>query len=77
MKGAEWFDPSNTKANLMREECQKRATSDMIDFLNMHSNGVAILDSTNPTHERRRKLVQMVILLFNLCYLLVIFYFAN
>ena len=26
---------------------------DMTKFLNNHSSGIAILDSTNPTHERR------------------------
>lgn len=60
LKDAEWFDPSNVEASNLRDECQMAAVADMTDFLNRHPNGVAILDSTNSTHEKRAKLLNMV-----------------
>lgn len=38
----------------------KTATDDLVEFLNENSNGVAILDSTNPTHERRKQLIAKI-----------------
>lgn len=64
---AEWFDPANESANAIREECQRIATADVIKFLHDNVNGVAIFDSTNPTHERRvelkRKVTKVLVLL--------------
>jgi hypothetical protein len=57
---ADWFDPSNAQAVESRTANNNNAISDMITFLNNHENGVAILDSTNPTHLRRANLMQMV-----------------
>lgn len=53
LKDAEWFDPNNHEALLMRNQCNQAAIQDMIEFLSQCNNGVAILDSTNPTHTRR------------------------
>eukprot|EP00607_Mallomonas_marina_P010355 CAMPEP_0182422252 /NCGR_PEP_ID=MMETSP1167-20130531/7888_1 /TAXON_ID=2988 /ORGANISM="Mallomonas Sp, Strain CCMP3275" /LENGTH=458 /DNA_ID=CAMNT_0024600147 /DNA_START=18 /DNA_END=1395 /DNA_ORIENTATION=+ len=55
---AEWFDPSNKEARELRRRCNSEAISDMVDFLNSNTNAVVILDSTNPTHERRRILFE-------------------
>lgn len=60
LKDAEWFDPNNVEAKQMRDECNKAAINDMVTFLSEHNNGVAVIDSTNPTHERREYLRKMV-----------------
>jgi len=57
---AEWFDATNIEANELRSQCNKLAVEDMIEFLNKNENGVAILDSTNATHERRKFVLQMM-----------------
>lgn len=40
----------------MRNECNQMAIRDMIAFLGDLSLGVAIFDTTNPTHERRKNM---------------------
>lgn len=50
---AAWFDPVNAEAQNIRMKCNMNALNDAVQFLNGSQNGVAILDSTNPTHERR------------------------
>jgi broad specificity phosphatase PhoE len=57
LKDAEWFDPSNAEAQEKREACNKQCIVDMIKFFTENSTGVAIVDSTNPTHARRMELV--------------------
>lgn len=54
-KDAEWFNPSNLEAVVMREHCNERAIEDMEVFLKQHSNGVVIFDSVNSTFDRRHK----------------------
>eukprot|EP01031_Cornospumella_fuschlensis_P040363 gene40363-49189_t len=53
LKDAEWFDYNNAEAWALRDSCNKAAIRDMVSFLDEHCNGIVILDSTNPTHERR------------------------
>eukprot|EP01033_Poteriospumella_lacustris_P007119 gene7119-5122_t len=53
LKDAEWFDLSNQEALALRTQCNQAAIRDMELFLSECDNGVAILDSTNPTHQRR------------------------
>jgi len=60
LKDAEWFDPNNVEARKAREECNQTAIQNMITFLAGQPNGIAILDSTNPTHERRTNLLRVV-----------------
>lgn len=60
VQDAEWFDSTNEKGNAARSACNAKVTDDLIAFINANDNCVAILDSTNPTHERRRKFVQKV-----------------
>jgi len=58
LRDAEWFDPNHVEGSKLRATCNAMALSDMTEFLNLHENGVAVLDSTNPTHERRAKLLK-------------------
>ena len=60
LQDAEWFDPDNADAQERRAACNDACINDMIEFLNSRSTGVVILDSTNPTHARRLKLVKRV-----------------
>lgn len=53
LKDAEWFDLNNQEALALRTQCNQAAIRDMELFLSECDNGVAILDSTNPTHQRR------------------------
>ncbi len=57
---AAWFDSANSAGVKIREECNRAAISAMVDFLNSHDDGVAVLDSTNSTYERRKKVVDAV-----------------
>eukprot|EP01036_Dinobryon_divergens_P025474 gene25473-34025_t len=57
LKDAEWYDPNHPEGRKIREEVNKAAIKDMVAFLDSKPNGIAILDSTNPTHERRMNLV--------------------
>lgn len=63
---AEWFDPNNKVASELRDKCNILVMSDATEFLRTHSNGIAIIDSTNPTHDRRKKLLEVVCLLYNI-----------
>jgi broad specificity phosphatase PhoE len=50
-----WFDRSNQDSLRIRDECNELALADLKDFLDKHPNGVAILDSTNSTCVRRKR----------------------
>ena len=50
---AEWFDLSNKDSQVIREKVNEMVIDDVVIFLNKHANGVALIDSTNPTHARR------------------------
>jgi hypothetical protein len=67
MKDAEWFDPSNAEATVLRNECHQSALKDMVQFLSAHDSGVAIMDSSNPTHERRSFLKNTVSFFSSAC----------
>jgi 6-phosphofructo-2-kinase len=58
LQDAEWFDPTNLEAKEKRSHCNRMAIQDMLDFFLSNPNGVSILDSTNPTHDRRLALYQ-------------------
>jgi hypothetical protein len=59
-RNADFFDPFNEEAKKLRTHFNKLATEDLVTFLQAHSNGVAILDATNTSHERRMNLVNAV-----------------
>lgn len=71
---ADWFDPTNQEAKAKREDVNKKVVLDMIAFLNEHNNGIAIMDSTNPTHARREALHKTVWIHFVLQYFLLLNY---
>lgn len=58
IKDAEWFDSNNVEANKWRSICNEKASDDLREFLLEHSNGIGILDGTNPTHKRRFELIK-------------------
>lgn len=49
----EWFDVTNEEVKAMRRACNEAVIVDILDFLDKHVNGVVLLDSTNPDHNRR------------------------
>ncbi|CAF3034335.1 unnamed protein product [Rotaria sp. Silwood2] len=51
--GKDFFDPGNTEAVAIRNQCAQNALEDMCDFL-QNQGEVAIFDATNTTRERRR-----------------------
>jgi len=57
---SEWFDPQNAVARAEKERVNNAVIEHMVEFLNKHSNGIAIMDSTNPTHERRMKVLKTI-----------------
>lgn len=57
---ADWFDVHNKEAAAQRENVNTIVMEDMIKYLQEHPNGIAIMDSTNPTHERRDLLLKKV-----------------
>ncbi len=59
-KAVEWFDPCNPEGQSARSQSDKEAQKDMVEFLNAHSNGIAIWDSSSPSKERRSNLVRAV-----------------
>jgi hypothetical protein len=66
IKDAEWFDPSNVAAVEMRDNCNIKAIEDMMLFLELNSNGIAIFDSVNDTFEKRHNLlIKVSFMLFN------------
>ena len=56
----QWFDATNEEARKLRQACNEAVIVDILAFLNQHVNGVAILDSTNPDHNRRLNLLTKV-----------------
>lgn len=60
LKEAHWFDPSHAEGAAIRSTVNECVVAEVITFLNAHDNGIAILDSTNPTHARRSDLVKKI-----------------
>jgi len=60
IKDADWFNDKNSEAMAWRLKCNQAALSDMVEFLENVSFGVAILDGTNGTHEKRLNICQMM-----------------
>lgn len=58
--GAEWFEKNNADSGNLRKECIQTALRDMTKFLNENSDGVAIYDSINETHEMRLEVAKAV-----------------
>ena len=60
LKDADWFDATNEEAVAMRNLVYRTAINDMVEFLQANSHGVAILDTTAPTHEKRLQIYKTV-----------------
>jgi hypothetical protein len=55
-----FYDSKNIEAQKRREQIYEEVNSDVVEFMKAHPNGVAILDSTNATYERRKKIIEMI-----------------
>lgn len=60
MVDADWLDYTNKDAKSKRDHVNDTVIADMVKFLKENENGVVIMDSTNPTHERRDGLLKKV-----------------
>lgn len=60
IKDADWFSENNTEAMEWRNICNHQALSDCSAFLENVTCGIAIIDGTNGTHEKRRKIQNLV-----------------
>ncbi|GME87702.1 6-phosphofructo-2-kinase activity protein [[Candida] boidinii] len=57
---AEFFDPNNENAKLIREQANTDALKDLIKWFNDENGCVGILDSSNITREKRSNLVNIL-----------------
>ncbi|KAF2084719.1 6-phosphofructo-2-kinase 1 [Saccharata proteae CBS 121410] len=59
-QSANFFDPTNRRAALIREQCAMDTLDEAIEYLTDSSGSVAILDATNSTLERRAMIMRRV-----------------
>ncbi|ESZ95708.1 putative 6-phosphofructo-2-kinase PB17E12.14c [Sclerotinia borealis F-4128] len=59
-QSANFFDPLNSKAALIREQVAMATLDELLDFLLLESGAVGILDATNSTIQRRSLLFEHV-----------------
>lgn len=59
-QSANFFDPLNSKAALIREQVAMATLDELLDFLLLGNGAVGILDATNSTIERRKLLFDHV-----------------
>ncbi|KKY25414.1 putative 6-phosphofructo-2-kinase 1 [Diplodia seriata] len=59
-QGANFFDPGNRKAALLREQCAMETLDEAMDYLIEGTGSVAIMDATNSTLERRAAIIRRV-----------------
>ncbi|KAF7923126.1 uncharacterized protein EAE98_007831 [Botrytis deweyae] len=59
-QSANFFDPMNSKAALIREQVAMATLDELLDFLLLGNGAVGILDATNSTIERRKLLFDHV-----------------
>lgn len=59
-QSASFFDPSNTKAALMREQCAMDTLDELLDYILEGNGSVGILDATNSTLERRKVIMKKI-----------------
>lgn len=58
----DFFDPNNTGAKAIREQCMEAALDDAINWLKTGSGDVAIFDATNTTRERRHNVFTRIVI---------------
>ncbi len=59
-QSAQFFDPSNKKASLLREQVALSTLDELLDYLLCQNGSVGILDATNSTIERRKLLFKRI-----------------
>ncbi|GAB7353420.1 hypothetical protein MBLNU459_g3891t1 [Dothideomycetes sp. NU459] len=59
-QGANFFDPSNRKAALIREQCAMDTLDELLDYILDGNGSVGILDATNSTLERRKVIMRKI-----------------
>jgi 6-phosphofructo-2-kinase len=57
---AGFFDPENTKAAQIREQCAMETLDDLLDYILKGSGSVGIFDATNSTLVRRKKIMDKI-----------------
>ncbi|KAL1306370.1 hypothetical protein AAFC00_005082 [Neodothiora populina] len=59
-QSANFFDPSNKRAALIREQCAMDTLDELLDFILEGDGSVGILDATNSTLERRKVIMKRI-----------------
>ncbi|KAF1917808.1 6-phosphofructo-2-kinase-domain-containing protein [Ampelomyces quisqualis] len=59
-QSADFFDPNNTRAAQIREQCAMETLDDLLDYILKGSGSVGIFDATNSTLSRRKKIMDHV-----------------
>lgn len=59
-QSANFFDPSNAKGALIREQCAIGTLDDLLDYILEQGGSVGILDATNSTLERRKLVIEHI-----------------
>lgn len=57
---ASFFDPSNTRAAQLREQCAMETLDELLDYILKGSGSVGIFDATNSTLARRKQIMDRV-----------------
>jgi 6-phosphofructo-2-kinase len=57
---ADFFDPANREAALIREQCASETLDDLLDYILYGSGSVGILDATNSTVSRRKMVMERI-----------------
>ncbi|KAH0012337.1 bifunctional 6-phosphofructo-2-kinase/fructose-2,6-bisphosphate 2-phosphatase, partial [Aureobasidium melanogenum] len=59
-QSASFFDPSNKRAALIREQCAMDTLDELLDYILEGNGSVGILDATNSTLERRKVIMKKI-----------------
>jgi 6-phosphofructo-2-kinase len=59
-QSADFFDPENTRAAQIREQCAMETLDDLLDYILKGSGSVGIFDATNSTLARRKQIMDRV-----------------
>jgi 6-phosphofructo-2-kinase len=59
-QSANFFDPQNTRAAQIREQCAMETLDDLLDYILKGSGSVGIFDATNSTLARRKQIMDHV-----------------
>ena len=59
-QSASFFDPTNTRAAQIREQCAMETLDDLLDYILVGSGSVGIFDATNSTLARRKQIMDHI-----------------